>query len=93
MDEYNEEEIKAKIVYSLYRKKYFGERHTPPIFICKRLSNIPCKYINKQLKKLAKEGIIGIYTTGHGKDIYLNPKKIKEIENTISHLIEDLYNF
>jgi hypothetical protein len=93
MSEYSEKEISEKIVYSLYRKKYFGERHTPPIFICKRLSNIPCKHINKQLKKLAKEGIVGIYNTGHGKDIYLNPKKIKEIENMISHLRNDLYKF
>lgn len=58
--EFCEEEIEIKIVYALHRRAYYNKRHTPIKNVCNRLSYIPCKQINKAVKKLHKKGIIGI---------------------------------
>ncbi|WP_409200863.1 hypothetical protein [Methanobrevibacter sp. DSM 116169] len=88
-----EQYIEKEILYSLYRKKYFGKRHTPIKNLCGRLSYIPCKKINKIVKKLFKKGLIGIKNTSHDKDIYLNISRKKEIEEIISDLLDELYEF
>jgi hypothetical protein len=52
--------------------------------VCKRLSNIPCKYIKKILKELRKEEIIIFKPTYHGLDVSLNVKKKKEIDHYLN---------
>jgi len=76
--------IQENIISSLYLKKYIGKRHTPIENLCKRLSQYPCKIIKKELKTLRNEGLLSFKQTYHGKDIYLNPKKIKEIEEIVN---------
>lgn len=53
--EFCEEEIEIKIVYALHRRAYYNKRHTPIKNVCNRLSYIPCKQINKAVKKLHKK--------------------------------------
>lgn len=91
--EFCEEEIEIKMVYALHRRAYYNKRHTPIKNVCNRLSYIPCKQINKAVKKLHKKGIIGIKKTFHGADIYLNHKKKAEIQDMISTKLSELNDF
>lgn len=48
----NSEEIRAKILFFMWKNHYFNKRHTPITNLCNKLSEIPCKLINKEVKKL-----------------------------------------
>ena len=87
------QEIRERILFFLYRNSYWQKRHTPKVNICNKLSDIPCKYINRELKKLYKEKFIRFKKTNHGKDVFLNIKKKKEIENEIEYKLKQLYGF
>ncbi len=82
--ELNQKMIKIKIIKSLHKDHYYNKRHTPVMHVCKRLSNIPCKYIKKAPKELKKEKIIIVKPTYHGPDVSLNVKKKKEIGHYLS---------
>ena len=84
--------ITKDILFFLYRNHYFNKRHTPIVNICNKLSQIPCKYIKKELNDLFKIEIIGYKNTHHGKDVFLNIKKKKEIEDIISEELDSLYS-
>ncbi len=88
-----EQDIRERILFFLYRNSYWQKRHTPKINICNKLSDIPCKYINKELKRLYKDEFIRIKKTNHGEDVFLNIKKKKEIENEINDKLKRLYDF
>ncbi|WP_304092870.1 hypothetical protein [Methanobrevibacter ruminantium] len=70
-----------------------AEKTHSKINICNKLSDIPCKYINKELKKLYKEEFIRFKKTNHGEDVFLNIKKKREIENEIEDKLNKLYGF
>lgn len=80
----NQEMIKKRIIKSLHKDRYYNKRHTTVMHVCKRLSNIPCKYIKKILKELRKEEIIIFKPTYHGLDVSLNVKKKKEIDHYLN---------
>lgn len=80
------------ILFFLYRNHYFNKRHCPIINLCNKLSHIPCKYIKKELNNLNKNFIIGFKATHHGKDVFLNVKMKREIENIISDRLDSLYS-
>ena len=82
----NQEIIKMQIIKSLHKDHYYNKRHTPIMHVCKRMSNIPCKYIKKAVKELRKEDIIIFKPTYHGTDISLNVKKKKEIDYYLSKI-------
>ena len=46
LDEEQEVEIRADILYFLYRNNHWQKRHTPKSNICNKLSQHPCKEIN-----------------------------------------------
>lgn len=79
--------------FFLYRGNYWQSRHTPIVNICNKLSDIPCKYINKVLKQLYKEEYIRFKNTAHGKDVFLNIKMKKYIENEIKDMLNELTKF
>lgn len=87
------QEIRERILFFLYRNSYWQKRHTPKINICNKLSDIPCKYINRELKKLYKDEFIRFKKTNHGDDVFLNIKKKKEIENEIKSKLNRFYDF
>ena len=69
LDEEQEAEIRADILYFLYRNNYWQKRHTPKTNICNKLSQHPCKEINTGLKKLYKDKLIRYKKTNHGDDV------------------------
>ena len=69
------------ILFFLYRNHYFNKRHTPIINVCNKLSQFPCKQVKKELDNLYKAELVRYKKTGHGKDVYLNIKMKKEIED------------
>ena len=85
-------EIRAAILYFLYRNNYWQNRHTPKINIWNKLSQHPCKEINNGLKKLYKDKLIRYKKTNHGDDVYLNIHEKSKIEEEIKDKLEQLYN-
>ena len=84
--------IQEEILFFLYHDKYFNKRHTPIINVCNKLSQIPCKYIKKELKNLYKREYVRFKKTKHGKDVFLNIKKKKEIEEIIQNKLDSFYS-
>lgn len=89
----DDHEVQKKILFSLFRTRHIGSKHTPIINMCKRLSNIDCKQIRHEIKNLMKQSLIIPYSTGHDPDIRLNPRKMKKIKEIIEEYINDLNNF
>ncbi len=86
-------QIREDILYFLYRNNYWQNRHTPKSNICNKLSQHPCKKINKELRQLYKDELIRYKKTNHGDDIYLNIHKKSQIENEIKYKLNQLYNW
>ena len=86
-------DVRERILFFLYRNSYWHKRHTPKINICNKLSDIPCKHINKELKKLYVDGFIRFKKTHPGEDVFLNIKMKKEIEKEIENKLNSLYEF
>ena len=84
-------EIRADILYFLYRNNYWQNRHTPKINICNKLSQHPCKEINTGLKKLYKDKLIRYKKTNHGDDVYLNIHEKSKIEEEIKDKDQMIY--
>lgn len=84
--------IQEEILFFLYHDKYFNKRHTPIINVCNKLSQIPCKYIKKELKNPYKLHYVRFKKTNHGNDVFLNIKKKREIEDIISSKLDELYS-
>ncbi|AMK15577.1 hypothetical protein [Methanobrevibacter olleyae] len=89
----NKKEIGERILFFLYRSNYWQKRHTPIENICNKLSNIPCKYIKKELRIMSKKELIRYKKTHHGVDIFLNIAKKKEIGKEIQGKLNKLKNF
>lgn len=77
----------------LYWSNYWQNRHTPKTNICNKLSQYPCKEINKELKKLYKEQLIRYKKTNHGDDIFLNINQKSKIEMEIKVKLDQLYGW
>ncbi|MCL2116084.1 MAG: hypothetical protein FWH29_07675 [Methanobrevibacter sp.] len=76
-------EVQKEILYSLFRTRHIGKKHTPLNNLCKKLAKIPCKQIRHNTNSLIKKYLILLYPTGHGIDIRLNPRKMNEITEII----------
>jgi len=85
-------EVQKEILYSLFRTKHIGKKHTPINKLCKRLVKIPCKQIKHNTNSLIKKYLILPYPTGHNIDIRLNPRKMGEIKEIINEKMNELYN-
>ncbi|MBZ9570398.1 hypothetical protein KQY27_02420 [Methanobrevibacter sp. TMH8] len=75
--------VQEEILFSLFRTRHIGKKHTPINNVCKRLTKFPCKQIRHDIKSLMKQGLILPYPTGHDPDVRLNPKKMNEIKEII----------
>ncbi|RAP50250.1 MAG: hypothetical protein BZ136_01810 [Methanosphaera sp. rholeuAM74] len=82
--------IREDILYFLKRNNYWNNKHTPITNVCNKLSQHPCKYINKLLKELYKDKLIRFKKTKHGLDVYLNIHNISEINEEIKDKIVEL---
>jgi len=85
--EYNDEEIKATILYNLRRKKVIGGKHTH----FDTLTNGFPSHLGKDIKKIAqqliREGIIITKSAPYGLQVSLNKNKIKEIDEFIFKIL------
>jgi hypothetical protein len=86
-------EIRKDILFFLFRNNYWQSRHTPKSNICNKLSQHPCKLINKELKQLYKDEFIRYHVTSHGNDIYLNIRQKSKIELEIKDRLKRLYEW
>lgn len=81
--EFNEEEIKATILYHLRRKKVIGGVHTPFDTLRRGFPSHLGKDIKKIANDLIKQGLLITKPTSYGLQVYLNKTRLKEIEEFI----------
>ena len=79
-------DIRVWILYKLAKHGYIGGRHTA-------FDNIPKgapKHLHKEIQEIAKqlvrEGFLVLKPTGYGLHVYLNPKKMDEVNKIIKEL-------
>ena len=84
---FNEEEIKATILYHLRRKKVIGGVHTPFDTLRRGFPSHLGKDIEKIAKELIKEGLILTKPAPYGLQVSLNKEKIQEIERIIKKVL------
>jgi len=80
---FNEEEIKATILYHLRRKKVIGGVHTPFDTLRRGFPSHLGKDIKKIAKDLIKQGLLITKSTPYGLQVYLNKIRLNEIEEFI----------
>ena len=71
---------KFKVLWKLYHHHYIGKRHTPKENIPKGLPPHEYGACQAVVEDLIREGLLISKKTGHGLDVSLNPKLIKEIK-------------
>ncbi len=86
--EFDEDKIKATILYNLRRKKVIGGVHTHFDTLKKGFPSHLGKDINKTAKKLIKDGWILTKPAPYGLQVSLNKNKLKEIEEFIKKVLE-----
>ncbi len=88
---YSKEELKAHILYKLARRRIWGGKHLPIIYV---RSGIPQKYLS-QLDEIAKELINegSLIQAPKTREIHisLNPRMKKEIIKLIEKYIGKVY--
>lgn len=70
---------KFKILWKLYDHHYIGKRHTPIENLPKGLPPHEYGACSSVVEDLIKERLLLPKKTGHGLDVSLNPRRIKEI--------------
>jgi len=86
--DFNDDKIKATILYHLRRKKIIGGVHTPFDTLKRGFPSHLGKNIEKMIKELIKDGLITTKPTSYGLQVSLNKEKIDEIENFILNILE-----
>ena len=86
--EFNEEKIKATILYHLRRKKVLGGVHTHFDTLRRGFPSHLGKDIKKIAKDLIKQGLIMKKPTPYGLQVFLNKNRLKEIEEFIFQVLE-----
>ncbi|MGC9517441.1 MAG: hypothetical protein ACP5C3_07080 [Methanomicrobiales archaeon] len=87
------DDLSKEILFSMHRKGYYNQKHTPVNYVCKRLPKYSCKLVKKTIRNLIKESLIVPYKTKHGLDIYLNINKAKKIKKIIKPLEDEINQF
>lgn len=82
------DEIRAELLFSLYRNRKWGESHTAyenllKYFRSKAVGKHAMKNIKKLAEELVREGFILAKPTNYGLQISLNPRKADEIKKLI----------
>lgn len=85
--EFDEDKIKATILYHLRRKKVIGGIHTHFDTLKKGFPSHLGKDINKISRQLIRQGFIITKPTSYGLQVSLNKNKIKEIDEFIFEVL------
>ena len=80
------EEVKAKILWRLYRRRYIGGKHTDINNLRKGFPKDKYDLVDEVIDELVREGFLLVKPTHYGKYVSLNPRRLKEIRNIIEHL-------
>ncbi len=83
MANWNDEQIKATILYHLRRKKVIRGVHTPFDTLTRGFPSHLGKDIKKIANKLIKDNIILSKPTSYGLQVSLNKERLKEIDDFI----------
>lgn len=88
----NEEFIKAKLLYSLARKRKWGESHTAyenifKILKSESLGKDALRQANKFAEDLIRQSFIIKKPTSYGLQVSLNPYKAQEIKKIIKGIL------
>jgi len=75
--------LKAKIIKKLKRHGYIGGRHTSFENIPKGFKKHLWKDVKEAAEELIAEGILVEKMTSYGRHVYLNPKRIADIDRII----------
>lgn len=80
MKDENYNKYKFKVLWKLYHHHYIGKRHTPIENVPKGLPRHEYGACQGVVQNLIKEGILTPKKTGHGLDVSINSKRIKEVK-------------
>ena len=81
--DFEEDKIKATILYHLRRKKVIGNAHTPFDTVKRGFPSHLGKDIEKIARQLIKERYILTKSAAYGLQISLNKDKLREIEEYV----------
>lgn len=89
----SDEEIKARIMYKLYRHGKWGGSHTSfenlkKGFTQRDTGKHGSKMVDKMGNELIKEGLVLSKPTGYGLEVSLNPGMKEEILKFIKNLLD-----
>ena len=84
---FDEEKIKATILYHLRRKKVIGGVHTHFDTLRRGFPSHLGKDIKKIAKQLIKQGLLITKPTSYGLEISLNKNRLREIEDFIRKVL------
>ena len=85
--EFNDNKIKATLLYHLRRKEVIGNVHTHFDTLKRGFPSHLGKEVEKVAKKLIREGLILIKPTSYGLQVSLNKHRLREIEDFIFKVI------
>ncbi len=80
------EEVKVKILWRLYRRRYIGGRHTDVKNLRKGFPKDKYDIVNEAIDELIREGLLLVKPTHYGRHVSLNPSRLAEIRNLIVEL-------
>lgn len=81
-------QLKAQLLFKLYRKGIWGGRHTPLKNLFHIMDNVSIKESEKAIKELINLDWIKIKISTGDKHISLNPHKNKEIRDYILQVLK-----
>jgi hypothetical protein len=87
MENWDDNHIKATILYNLRRKKVIGGVHTSFDTLTRGFPSHLGKDIKKIANQLIKNNLILSKPTSYGLQVSLNKEKLKEIEDFINRIL------
>ena len=79
--------VKAKILFRLARKRYWGGKHTAFDNLKKGFKPHEAGLVKSMAEELIKENLIFRKPTGYGLHVSLNHEKAKEIKEFVRRLL------
>ncbi len=85
---FDEDIIKARLLYHLRRKRVIGGVHTPFDTLRRGFPSHLGKEVNESARQLIKQGWIITKPAPYGLQVSLNKEKLKEIEEFIKKILD-----
>lgn len=82
------EEVRIKILWRLYRRRYIGGKHTDIKNLRKGFPRDKYDLVGEAINELVREGLLLVKPTHYGKQVSLNPRRLGEIRSIIEKFEE-----